>query len=308
MRACELSIPGKTFLAGEYLALIGGPAILISTEPKFRLLIKEGAKEETGASAIPFHPQSPAGKYYSFHQDFFENYQIEFVDPYQTGGFGASSAQFALLHTFYNLKDKVFSDAEKFFDWHLLLTDYREFAIHEGRSPSGADIVGAASGGVTWFHREVGHLQTFAWPFQDLEFFIALTGKKIATHEHLANLDDRNLASLASSFPEFLRSFQSIDSKLLVQSIKIWREALIEKGFCSETTAEILKRLDSNEEILAAKGCGAMGADVVLVVCEIGQSSSVRKYLKSMNLNVIADSSQIAPGLEIKSREVELNL
>lgn len=304
MRTCELSIPGKTFLAGEYLALLGGPAITIATEPKFKLIIKE--MPQTGS--LLFHPQSPAGKYYAFHEDFFKDYHLEFVDPYQAGGFGSSSAQFAMLHTFFNLKEKVFSEAEKFFDWHLLLKDYRDFAAYEGRPPSGADIVGAAAGGVTWFNRSQGHLQTFAWPFEDLEFFICLTGQKVPTHEHIAQLDFEKIKSLENSFGSFLQSLQQIDSQSFVNSLKNWSEALIEHNLCVESSLEILAQIKKSPDVLVAKGCGALGADVVLVIAEMQNSEELRKYLKSLNLNVVADSSQLATGLQIKSRESELEL
>ncbi len=304
MRICELSIPGKTFLAGEYLALLGGPAITIATEPKFKLIIKEKPESKK----LTFHPQSPAGKYYSFHQDFFENYSLDFVDPYQAGGFGASSAQFAMLHTFYNLKDKVFLEAEKFFDWHLLLKDYREFASFEGRAPSGADIVGAAAGGVTWFHRSQGHLQTFAWPFKDLEFFICLTGYKVPTHEHIAHLNFDKLGDLEASFGSFLQSLQQIDSKAFVKNLKTWSEALIRQDFCAETTRDLLNQILQNQDVIVAKGCGALGADVILVITETQNSESVKKQLKSLNLNLVAESSQLATGLQIQSRESGLEL
>ena len=34
-----LSAPGKTFLVGEYVALAGGPSIVLATEPRFELRV-----------------------------------------------------------------------------------------------------------------------------------------------------------------------------------------------------------------------------------------------------------------------------
>nr|WP_256594408.1 hypothetical protein [Legionella pneumophila] len=48
-------IPAKTFLLGEYAAIAGEPAILLTTSPCFTLTLTENAKLEG------IHPESPAG-------------------------------------------------------------------------------------------------------------------------------------------------------------------------------------------------------------------------------------------------------
>ncbi len=305
MKSCELSIPGKTFVAGEYVALSGGPALLLTTEPKFKLVVSE---KPQNVSQNLFHPQSPSGRFLEFHKEFFSRYDLKFIDPYQTGGFGASSAQFALLHTFLHLNQMAFSEGEKFFDWHQLVRDYRDFSSQDGRSPSGADIVGAASGGLTWFHRNQGHLQTFAWPFDDLQFFLCLTGNKLATHEHLKTLDYSDFLGLEKLMPPILQALQMIDSALFIDSLIQWKKALLDHQLCAPLTLDLLGRIEKMSEVKLAKGCGAMGADVILVICHGEHSQVVSDGLKKLNLSIVADSSQVATGLQIKSRERELGL
>ncbi len=80
-------IPAKTFLLGEYAALAGQSAVLLTTSPCFELSLSK----EAGLHGI--HPDSPAGRWWK------ENAQsevgLQWHDPYQgCGGLGASSAQF----------------------------------------------------------------------------------------------------------------------------------------------------------------------------------------------------------------------
>lgn len=304
MNHCELSIAGKTFIAGEYLALLGEPALVLATEPRFRLIISE-EKSETS----PFHPQSPAGKYWALNSEVFSNYSFEFVDPYQIGGFGASSAQFALLQAFYQIKDVAFQETERFFDWHEMLKAYREISVVDGIGPSGADVVGAASGMITWFHRNTGHLQAFAWPFMEYEFFVAHTGVKLPTHEHLLNLKLDGFLELAPLMQPIQDGLKEVNFEKFISGLNSWKNALLEKNLCAVNTLGILNKLAKNEKILFAKGCGAMGSDVVFVICEKCFAEEVRLNLHKQGLKVVADSSQMAAGLQIKSyhsREMQL--
>jgi len=114
-----LSVPGKTFLVGEYLALSGGPSLLVATEPRFVLRVKAVAPR--GRAAHPFAAASPAGRYLS--RVIRDSEMFEFQDPHQgAGGLGASSAQFALLYAWQNNIDvPPTSDTL----WSELLRDYR---------------------------------------------------------------------------------------------------------------------------------------------------------------------------------------
>ena len=93
----KIQIPGKTFFFGEYAALVGGSALLLTTRPGFEMNVHESIH----STSNPFHPESPAGLYFNQHEKFFQNWSIAFVDHYQgRGGFGASTAQFLGLALF----------------------------------------------------------------------------------------------------------------------------------------------------------------------------------------------------------------
>jgi mevalonate kinase len=83
--AVALSVPGKTFLVGEYVALDGGPSIVLATRPCFEMKISPFQQDSTqgnhhvlaedsrySASAdhsivpiMPFAALSPAGSFLS---------------------------------------------------------------------------------------------------------------------------------------------------------------------------------------------------------------------------------------------------
>jgi mevalonate kinase len=297
MKMAELSVAGKTFVAGEYLALLGGPALVLSTEPRFRLQVSGGAVN----SENPFHPESPAGKLWAMDASFFSQYLIRFQDPYQIGGFGASSAQFALLHAFWQLKEDIFAEAERFFDWHEMLHDYRAIAKTEGYAPSGADVVGVCAGGLTWFDRNNGKVQTFAWPFQDMDFFVSHTGRKLATHEHLKSLTAFSVEGFEMAMNQIHQGLIHIQFEDFLAGMKQYRQLLSEKNWVTEFTSQMVEKLEKNSKILFAKGCGAMGSDVILVFCEKCHSKDVQSSLSDAGLTVVADSSQVAQGLQIRN-------
>ncbi len=98
------SIPGKTFLAGEYLALYEGPTLVFLSQPYFELSVNKGHGETAG-----IHKESPAGLFIRKHQEYFANFDLKFIDPYSgRGGFGASTAQFLGCYALWLFKESPF--------------------------------------------------------------------------------------------------------------------------------------------------------------------------------------------------------
>ena len=215
-----LSVPGKTFLLGEYVALDGGPSLLLSTEPRFELRIRPRGPSQTHAAPtrLPFHPKSPAGLYYKRHRDDFDAWSYEFRDPNGgKGGLGASSAQFALLYSFHH--DGEWASVSET-PWASLLRDYRECAwVGEGVPPSGADIVSQLSGGVTWFDGRTYMVESMPWPFSTLGFTLLRTGHKLATHEHLRTGAAAPHEVLRTMVSEARKAIISADEARLVESV-----------------------------------------------------------------------------------------
>jgi mevalonate kinase len=291
VKTATLSIAGKTFLAGEYLALRGGPAVVLATEPRFQLKVLEKKSTQN-----PFHPKSPAGLFYLEHHDFFSCFQLDFQDPYQSlGGFGASSAQFALLHALKQLNQTVFEESERFIDWHEILKDYRKISVDQENPPSGADIVGAVSGAVTWFDRSHGKVQTFAWPFQEYDFGLYHTGVKLSTHEHLASLGEFSSDKMGQALGGVHQGLKEVSFDLLLAGLRDFQDILLEQKLVAAHTGKILSELKKNSDILFAKGCGALGSDVIFALMKQGISAPD----EIVRLKRIAGAKDLSPGLKV---------
>src|SRR4051812_47804624 len=95
------SSPGKVFILGEYAVLEGRPAVIASVGPRFRMKL-----DREGARGPAPHPQSPVSRLMDWAgragipgiQDL-EDLSLDFEDPFDgAGGFGSSTAQFALAY------------------------------------------------------------------------------------------------------------------------------------------------------------------------------------------------------------------
>ncbi len=292
-----LSVPGKTFLLGEYVALDGGPCLLLSTSPRFQFIVHPRVADR---GPLPFHPLSPAGLYFTRHEEDLKPWQFEFRDPYiGKGGLGASSAQFAMLYAFHHGWEWR---SVRDFPWDSLLKDYRSCAWSgEGLLPSGADVVSQLTGGVTWFDGRSLQVEMLAWPFPAMSFTIIRTGHKVATHEHLKTGGALAPHSVLRTIVfEARKAFGSGDQARLMEAVNAYSLALRQSGLTATATTDLLDQMRDNHELFwAAKGCGAMGADVILTLHSSDRSAEVVSWAKGRGLDVCASLADLSPGIEM---------
>jgi mevalonate kinase len=257
----KLSCPGKIFLAGEYLALKGGGSLALCVEPRFELLVRELTSREVQTEIAGIPKGSPADRYIDKNREFFKKLELSFVDPYMgRGGFGASSAQFLLVYFLRN-------------EFHLALSPLME-AYHnnswdgQGWAPSGADVLAQSCGGLVFGSRTRGVLEQLPWPFPDLDFVAFSTGTKIPTHEHLKTLSDFSEESLSMTLSRIEGALREPNRVEFLNGIREWAEEFVKRGWVHGQTLESLKILQEDQRVLAVKGCGALGADVILVFLE----------------------------------------
>lgn len=298
--ALEFLIPGKTFLVGEYLALHGGPTLVALSKPCFEL------KAQAGAGSIgTIHPESPAGQFISKHSEFFKKFDLEFVDPYQgLGGFGASTAQFLGVYALWLHKEPHMQGMESMFDYKHLLSTYTEFAWNgQGTPPSGADLIGQMKGSLTFFEKRRGMLSVANWPFEDLDFYLIHTGNKVPTHEHLKTLKDFDSSGLEKSFNKVQAAFSQQSSELLIEGVKDYAAELLALNFTCEPTLALLKEIRSLNGVMAAKGCGALGSDVLFVITRRHEAPALENYCQNKNLKIVSSHRQISLGLQVSEKE-----
>jgi mevalonate kinase len=299
----SLSVPGKTFLVGEYLALEGGPSLLLATGPRFELKVRY----ESQTRVSPFAIRSPAGRFLLSRQNLFNGKAISFSDPHAgRGGLGASSAQFALMYAYVVLGAKFFDlrEASSGF-WRSLLAEYRDCAFSgQGRAPSGADVVAQLVGGVTCFDGVRSTAKRLEWGFPDLGFTLIRTGVKLATHEHLRSEAMRGAPpceALRACVAKAREAFASRISSLLLEAVRETRAALEGAGLLAAQTKFYLDDLmGSDVGAWAAKGCGAMGADVFLVLHAADQRAPILRWAKERGLEVCGTERDLQSGLRVE--------
>jgi mevalonate kinase len=206
-----------------------------------------------------------------------------FKDPYLgAGGFGASGARFVLAS-----KKAGSQDA-----WQVW-----EKYQQSGRHGSGADVAAQWMGGVTFFHAKEKIIESLGWSFPDLLIGLIHTGYKIQTHVHLQDLKDHNFQGLERMVLETYRSLKSADQKKFVASIQAYADALQQLNLVCDNTQKILAKIKNFPEILAAKGCGALGADVILVVIKSCNRQKLFEWIEREKLNMVFCDNQFANGV-----------
>lgn len=276
------TVPGKSFLAGEYLAMKGGPSLLFTSKPRFELHTKLGTGKADG-----IHPESPAGKLIAGHQTFFSKYDLKFVDPHDgRGGWGASTAQFLAAFVFNEWRESCELETLKSLSISRLLESYWKYAWNgEGYRPSGADLVAQYKGSLTFFERSTGHVGVYGWTFSEIDFALIPTGKKLPTHEHLKTLADFDASGIEAALAKIRSSLMSGNSAEFVAGVQDNAKALATLGFVAPYTQDFCKELSQKPGVLAVKGCGALGADVVLVVFDKKHADQFKNYVTSKDLS-----------------------
>ena len=272
--ALQLSIPSKTFVLGEYLALHGGPAIILTTNPRFELKASENKNLPTCKQQIAVEDSSPAAKLLQHNACLFDKYIIQFIDPYnKRGGFGASSAEFILLSA---LKKHLCHEKIDAFN---LLHEYQQLSSHsKGMLASGADVVAQIYGQLCYFHKVEKKVETFSWPFSNLGYCLIHTGNKLLTHVYLETLKNFNTKQLEKITLQGLASIKNKDSDVFIQSINNYAENLLSQKLVTKHSQKLIHDFAQHSEIVAVKGCGAM------VGCYSSYlSASIRK--RSYNLD-----------------------
>lgn len=240
----QWNIPAKTFLLGEYIALHQGPALLLGTMPCFQI----SAIEEKILRGI--HPDSPAGKFYQ--QAGFSS-GFEWFDPYQgIGGLGASSAQFTGLYLAFCAENN------QTFNIDDMLKHYHRVAWNgKGLRPSGYDVISQSAERISFIDPSQKQLESIDWPFEQIDFILVHTGKKLATHEHLQQfskpIPEQQLASIVH---EAKAALLQADDSAFAESINHYQTILTSTGLTASHSQQLINELKESGNIEAIKGCG----------------------------------------------------
>lgn len=208
---------------------------------------------------------------------------LTFVDPYHgAGGFGASGAKFVL-------SAKKNGEIDHWQVWEK----YRS----SGFEGSGADVVAQWMGGITFFYPQQRIIENITWPFGNLSIGLIHTGYKIQTHEHLQELKNNNFALLKAITIKTYQALKQSDQINFLKSIQDYAVELDKFHLVCDNTKWILDKIKNCPSILAAKGCGALGADVILTVIEKSNQENFLDWAAREKLNVVYCDNQFAGGV-----------
>ena len=273
-----LSAGSKTFLVGEYSVLFGGSAVVLLTSPSFELQAIGKQAELIGVGKL-----SPAGKFYAKHRDIFENLSLTFIDVHhESGGFGASSAQFVLL---YKLMLHITGAA---FDIKNFLEEYRALAGNGEVLPSGADCVCQFLNHHIYFDNKTCTVEQIEFDLPNIAFAIFKTNFKVATHEHLRTLrPDFDISELQGCTQNVANGLKTKNEKLVISGVNDFFQRLCEMNLVLPQTKETVSQLKKDSVILAAKGCGALGADTIIVLYEKRNKEHVISIANNLGLKTV---------------------
>ena len=278
-------IPAKTFLLGEYAAIAGAPGIVLATSPCFELTLSN----KPGLHGI--HPESPAGGWWLKNGQ--SNIGIQWHDPYQgSGGMGASSAQFlgAYLASKYLQSKKTTQ--------HEMLEAYFEFAWQgEGLRPSGYDVIAQSQAGCVFIDRQNKIYQNLLWPFQNIGFLLLHTKQKLTTHHHLQTMTlPSNVDQLATIVENGKMAFERIDSQGIVDAVNAYQQHLLHRNLVADHSMHYIETFKKKSGVLAAKGCGAMGADVLLLITRSSEQDALAQSLAGQSWQILASNKDLYMG------------
>ncbi len=275
-------IPAKTFLLGEYVALAEGPAMVLTTTPCFEV----GCVASQTTSAI--HNDSPAGQFWR-KTGMIEG--LTWFDPYDgRGGLGASSAQFLGAYFAYLTKHHQALEETALLDAYWASA----FKSGEGVRPSGYDVLAQAQSGCVYVNRSNAELKTYAWTFTDMAFVLLHTGVKLATHHHLKNLRLSNaIQTLAPIVMWAKEAFETNRSVLLIDAVNAYYQRLLSLELVAPQTRTYVNQLSRYPDVLALKGCGAMGADVLLALVPSDRLDASIHFFSAQGFSVLASSRNL---------------
>lgn len=277
----RLSVPSKAFILGEYAVLKGAPALVATFAPRFEL-----SKSGEGTPLAKIHEASPVRRLIEAHRGS-ELLSAHYRDPHQgSGGFGGSTAEFALAYAALN---GTGASVSKLWEEYLQIQP----------QASGADLAAQWTGGVLVADPVGKSVEKIHGEKLFRNFFVFSAahqaGRKVKTHEHLELLKRADLAQLARSevLANGIDSARRGDFEEFARSVNEYARLLRAMGLELSQTTEDRAALRDVPGVCAVKGTGAMQADALVVfgnpeVNHAELSQKLTAVAQSRNLRLVS--------------------
>lgn len=278
----KLLIPGKTFLVGEYAVLVGGKALGVATTPYFETKVDQQPRTSV-------HPESAAGLFLKN----IDQWPLEIdsvTSSYGQGGFGQSTAEYITAWFKYHRSLEV---KEMFRQYRAL---FMSSSSAQKMRPSGADLMIQLLGKMTYFDQDITQCKSLDWAFPEIGFDIISTGAKVATHDHIATLNLKNLEPLIDLADQVVAAYLKKDQAHFISSMQTWSLKLQALGLQHNHSLELKHLIEKCPAVLLAKPNGALGADTITVFYRVQDAIQVKRYLHENKMINLTGLESLAPG------------
>ena len=202
---------------------------------------------------------------------------------------GASSAQFLGAYLASMCVKKKSINQQDMLDAYL-----QSAWSGEGLRPSGYDVLAQSLQGCVYIDRQHALCQTYSWPFQDVAFLLLHTGQKLATHDHLQTTSLPSQINQLAAIVELTKNaFEHADSHQLINAVNAYHHQLMQMNLVAEHSRQHITFFKGQEDVLAVKGCGAMGADVLLLLVPGNRLLTMSTGLVATGWTIMATSADL---------------
>lgn len=281
-RESKVSVPGKIFVLGEYSVLSGGPAILATCPPQFSLQFTN-CPSSVQPSQNPFPAASPAGRLWLENRSLCETQMYRFSDPYLgAGGFGRSSAEFGTLYVAIEEALQKISPPDQL-PWRAR-EQFWQVLGDSGTRPSGIDLIAQLAPGpkeqLLFVEPSSQSLTRLPQTANSAALLFLASGRKQATHTHLAALDWQNSSHLGE-LSELTMAGRELFSGRLCSAARLgeifngYARVLHSLHLEAPSVTADLAALRNIPGVAGAKGCGALGVDVYALAVNAAMTEQV---------------------------------
>lgn len=249
-----------------------GQALVLGHSPFFQFSFSTGNQS-------PFAQESPAGRWL---QKFPTKHSIAYHDPHRgRGGFGGSGAELLAAMA-----------ASEVRPWPL--DPWWVWDQTRDLGGSGADLLVQSFSrkkdpAFLWIDKQTKELSEL-FPHLEAKLSIFHTGKKVPTHSHLKEsfVIPKSLADLTL---EGKKAIGQNDAQALGHILRSIHQELRKANLQAEHTCRALDQLLGSAQakaVYGAKGCGAMGSDVIVV---LHNQAALEEWTRENSLALVAEFS-----------------
>ena len=96
-----------------------------------------------------------------------------------------------------------------------------------------------------------------------------------------------------------MKGLQTLDSEVFVEGIRKFRDELWHQGWSTVKSRKSVVEFEKLSDVHVAKGCGALGSDVVIVIANRKGLADIQILARQLNLTEIATTINLSGGLQV---------